>query len=251
MRSGPSRILVSQAATRTDASLTPPHAVAMAINSPTRPAPPAARGTAAPECSPPGPPPCGTRRQPPPAVPPSRAGAREPRRAGGGRRAGVVVEGVEQVEAGARAVDHRDRDRAVERHHRAGRDPVQQLVQRSDLGPVGIPRGRCLVVHRRDRGLHLVRPDGGGPRVSVIRATPSSTDPRTRACGPARRAEPATRRRAPARADARRSAASARAARRPRRRRAAAGAARRVSRIASAVRSGRCRSARRSRCSPR
>ena len=73
----------------------------------------------------------------------------------------VVVERREQVEAGARAVDHRHRDRVVEGDHRVGRHALEQLVEREDLRPVGVLRGRRLVVDGGDRGLQLVGAERG------------------------------------------------------------------------------------------
>ena len=75
----------------------------------------------------------------------------------------VGVERVEQGEPGTRAVHHCDRDRTVQRDHRVGRDPLQQVVEGDDLGPVGVVVTRCLVVDRGDRGLDLVRADAARP----------------------------------------------------------------------------------------
>ena len=76
--------------------------------------------------------------------------------------AGVVVEGSEQREPGARAVDAGEGDRAVECDDGARSDALQHLVQGEDLRPVGRRIRRRLVVHGRDRGLHLIRTDRPG-----------------------------------------------------------------------------------------
>ncbi|KZM76648.1 hypothetical protein A0J59_20105 [Cellulosimicrobium sp. I38E] len=74
------------------------------------------------------------------------------------RRQGVVEAG-EEGEARAGAVDHGDRDRAVERDVRARVEALEHQVEREDPLPVRRVRARCLRVQRRDRRLHLVRPD--------------------------------------------------------------------------------------------
>jgi hypothetical protein len=56
-----------------------------------------------------------------------------------------------------RAAHHRDRDGPAQRDHGSRRDLGKQLVQREDLGPVGVRDAVRLVVHGRDRGLQLVR----------------------------------------------------------------------------------------------
>ena len=101
----------------------------------------------------------------------------------------------EQVQPGLRAVDHRHRDGAVERDHRVRRDPLEQLVEREDLRPVGVLGARRLGVHGGDRRLELVRAERrrasalGDQRDALARslAGPSGG-------GPARRAAPARRR---------------------------------------------------------
>src|SRR5581483_634259 len=69
----------------------------------------------------------------------------------------VQVQFVDQVERAARAVDLGDRDRAVQRDDWGGRVREQLVVEREDLGPVGVRGGRCVAVHRVDRRLDLVR----------------------------------------------------------------------------------------------
>jgi hypothetical protein len=49
----------------------------------------------------------------------------------------------------------------VQGDHRARGERVQHPVQGEDLRPVGVLGARCLVVHRRDRGLQLERADRG------------------------------------------------------------------------------------------
>ena len=82
----------------------------------------------------------------------------------------VRVERVEQGEPGTRAVHHRDRDRAVQRDHRVGRDAFEQVVEGEDLGPVGVAVARRLVVDRGDRGLDLVRADAAPAGSVRVRA---------------------------------------------------------------------------------
>ena len=77
-----------------------------------------------------------------------------------------ALEGSEEREARSRSVDHRDRHRPVQRDDGPGRDLLQDLVEREDLRPVGRLRRRRFVVHRGDRGLELVRADGGRPERS-------------------------------------------------------------------------------------
>jgi hypothetical protein len=55
----------------------------------------------------------------------------------------------QQVERGPGAVHHRDRDRPVERHDRARADPLQEVIERQDLWPVGAGGGGGLGVHGR------------------------------------------------------------------------------------------------------
>ena len=62
------------------------------------------------------------------------------------------------AEACVRAVDHRHGDGAVERDHRVGRGPLEEVVQRKDPCPVGLGGRRRPVVDRGDRGLDLVWP---------------------------------------------------------------------------------------------
>ena len=65
----------------------------------------------------------------------------------------------QRIEARLRATDHRQCHDPVERDHRPGRDPSEQLVQAEDLPPVRRFGRRRLVVDRRDGGLQLVRAD--------------------------------------------------------------------------------------------
>src|SRR5664280_1425928 len=51
---------------------------------------------------------------------------------------GVEVEAVEQLQPGVRALDHRDGDRPIEGHDRVAGHPLEQPVERRDLGPPGL-----------------------------------------------------------------------------------------------------------------
>jgi hypothetical protein len=70
-----------------------------------------------------------------------------------------LVKASEQSEASGRPVNHLGRDRAIKHHHRVARVSFQQSVESEDLRPVRLVGGRCLVVHRCDRGLQLVFAD--------------------------------------------------------------------------------------------
>ena len=59
-----------------------------------------------------------------------------------------------------RPVHHGQRDDPVECDHGPGREGGQVVVKDQDLRPVRISGAASLVVHRRDRGLELVGPDG-------------------------------------------------------------------------------------------
>ncbi len=65
----------------------------------------------------------------------------------------VEIEGLDDREAGPRAVGLRDRDRAVELDDRGVGHPGELTVERRDLGPVS----GFVGMQRRDRGLHEVR----------------------------------------------------------------------------------------------
>jgi hypothetical protein len=49
----------------------------------------------------------------------------------------VTVQASQQAESGPRAVYHRRRYRAIQRHYRTEQDTLQRLKQRKDLRPVG------------------------------------------------------------------------------------------------------------------
>ena len=72
-------------------------------------------------------------------------------------------ERLDQRERLRRAAQLRDRDGAVERHHRRRRQPLERRVERVDLRPVGRGGGGRAIVQRRDRRLHLV---GAGTAVA-------------------------------------------------------------------------------------
>ena len=74
----------------------------------------------------------------------------------------VVVERRQEFEPGLGPLHHRDRDRAVERDHRIGRDPLEEVVEHEDLQPVGVRFLRGFVVHGGDRGLELIRAERRG-----------------------------------------------------------------------------------------
>jgi len=59
----------------------------------------------------------------------------------------IVLRRSELAQSRVRAVDHRDRDNAVEGHHGSGRDRAQQLVEPQDLSPVGVLSARRFVVN--------------------------------------------------------------------------------------------------------
>ena len=112
------------------------------------------------------------------------------------------------AEPGPRPVHHRDRDRAVERDDRPGRDLLEHLVQREDLRPVGLLGARRLVVHRGDRRLQLVRTDRpGAERAGDERDALLDLRRVPQRRGPARRAARWSRRRPSGRRGGRRSAA--------------------------------------------
>ena len=56
-------------------------------------------------------------------------------------------------------VAHAEGGCAVQGHHRRGVAAEQHIVERDDLGPVGLAGGRCLGVNRRDGRLQDVRSD--------------------------------------------------------------------------------------------
>ncbi len=66
------------------------------------------------------------------------------------------IELLDQGECGLRPLDLRYRHRAVQRHNWARCDRQQLVIQRQDLPPVGVRRGRCVAVHGVDRRLDLV-----------------------------------------------------------------------------------------------
>src|SRR5918992_721686 len=63
---------------------------------------------------------------------------------------------LQEREPGRRSVDHRDRDRPVERDHRISGHPLQQAVEGGDLAPSGVLRPARLVVQRGDLGLQQI-----------------------------------------------------------------------------------------------
>src|SRR6266516_5453635 len=75
------------------------------------------------------------------------------------RHPAVGFQLAEQVKPGLRAGHHRDRDRPVEADYRARCELPEQIVEAEYLRPVGGADGLRLVMHRGDRGLHLVRAD--------------------------------------------------------------------------------------------
>ena len=93
---------------------------------------------------------------------PARGGAR------GQRRPVMLGQGiadpVEDGQAGGRAVDHRRRDRPVDRHDRIAGHPLEDPVQRGDLRPVGVRGRRRRVVEGGDRRLQLVLADAPSRR---------------------------------------------------------------------------------------
>jgi hypothetical protein len=58
------------------------------------------------------------------------------------------VETVERRETGGGVLEHRHGDGAVQRDHRVVGGALEQVVERHDLGPVGVAG---LIVHGRDR----------------------------------------------------------------------------------------------------
>ena len=68
----------------------------------------------------------------------------------------VAVQGGQQLQPGQRPPHHGHGHGVVEGHHRAGRDPLQQLVQDQDLPPVRVLGPRRLVVDGGDGRLELV-----------------------------------------------------------------------------------------------
>jgi hypothetical protein len=76
-----------------------------------------------------------------------------------GRQAAVLLHLGQQLEAGLRAFEHRERDRAVQCEDGVGGDLLEQLVQCRDLAPVGLGRARRFGVDGRDCGLELERAD--------------------------------------------------------------------------------------------
>ena len=74
----------------------------------------------------------------------------------------ILVKKRKQRETRLRAIDHRQRDRPVERNHRIGRQPFENPVQGQNLPPIRFVCGRRFVVHRRDRRLNLIWTEGCG-----------------------------------------------------------------------------------------
>ena len=81
--------------------------------------------------------------------------------------AGVVVEGADQREGRRGAVDVGEGDGPAQCDQRSRGDGFQDFVQGEDLGPVRLVGGGSLVVERGDRGLNLVRANGGGAQGPV------------------------------------------------------------------------------------
>jgi hypothetical protein len=65
-----------------------------------------------------------------------------------GGQPAVGLQACQQLEPGRGPLHHRHRDRPVERDHRAGRGPPQQLVKGEDLRPVSVLGTHRLVVER-------------------------------------------------------------------------------------------------------
>ena len=82
----------------------------------------------------------------------------------GSRRGGRRAPAPRPPPAPPRAVDHRHRDRAVERHHRRRPDAQQRVVEHQHLRPVGLRVARRLRVQRGDRGLQREAARRAGPQ---------------------------------------------------------------------------------------
>ena len=98
-------------------------------------------------------------------------------------------------QAGPRPVDHRDRHRPVEGHHRTRRDAARARSYNARIcGQSVSAASRRLVVHRGDRRLQLVRARPGRRRASpVISATPSAisaASQRLRSCSSSGTSDP-------------------------------------------------------------
>ena len=77
--------------------------------------------------------------------------------------------GIDQSQTRLGAVAHGDRHGPVQRHDRRGIDPEQDIVQRHDLGPVGLCGAGRFGMRRRDGGLQDVGADPA-PVVELNRA---------------------------------------------------------------------------------
>ena len=71
----------------------------------------------------------------------------------------IIVERLHELESRGWTMHHRRRNRSAERDHRIVGHPLEQAIQREDLGPVRVLDPRRLVVNRRDRRLQLIRAD--------------------------------------------------------------------------------------------
>ncbi len=65
----------------------------------------------------------------------------------------IGVESVQQLESRGWAVHHRRRDGAIERHHGILGHALKQVIQRQDLGPVGILRPVRFIMNGGDGSL--------------------------------------------------------------------------------------------------
>jgi len=58
----------------------------------------------------------------------------------------ILIERCQDREAGARPMNHRDGDRAIQRHHRIVGDLFEHAVEREDLRPISLLGASGLVV---------------------------------------------------------------------------------------------------------
>jgi hypothetical protein len=66
---------------------------------------------------------------------------------------------IKQSQAGPSSVNHGLGDSSVQRDHRVAGHPLEQVVERRDLTPVGVSMTARLIVDGSDRGLSLVLAD--------------------------------------------------------------------------------------------
>ena len=74
----------------------------------------------------------------------------------------LIVDGFQQVQSRRRSLDHRQRDRPVERDDRIAGQPFQFPVPVQDLWPVGLGGILRVVMQRRDGCLRLILADRVG-----------------------------------------------------------------------------------------